>query len=305
MRGEASARLRPVGTIGFVGLGVMGGAMCANLVRRAGRPVIAFDARADALAQARLAGARGAACVSEIAEACDLVLLSLPDHRAVEQVVFGAGGLVHALKRGGLVVDTSTSDVTATRRFRADMAGRALAFIDAPVARTREAALKGELSIMVGASAAEFEHVAPILATMGTDVTHCGPSGAGQVAKILNNMLLFLNVQAIAEAMAVGRRCGIDEGTLLTTIAKGSGDSFALRNHAMKAMLPRAFPEQAFSTDYAMKDLRLALSLADAAGVAVPAARLAMERFAASAAAGNASRYFPAVLDVIDRNNGK
>jgi hypothetical protein len=202
---------------------------------------------------------------------------------------------------GSVVIDTSTCDVAATRRLSSAMATRGIAFIDAPVARTREAALKGELSIMVGASEAEFRHVAPILATMGTDVTHCGPSGAGQVAKILNNMLLFLNVQAIAEAMAVGRRAGIDQTTLLTTIAKGSGDSFALRHHAMKAMLPRAFPEKAFSTAYAMKDLGLALSLADAAGVDVPAARLALERLIASAAAGNARRYFPAVVEVIDK----
>jgi hypothetical protein len=250
------------------------------------------------------AGAVGAASLSEVARGADLVLLSLPDGAAVERAVMGEGGLAAALAPGSTIVDTSTIDVALTRQLAATLAERGLHFIDAPVARTREAALKGELSIMVGASEEAFAHVAPVLATMGTDVTHCGPSGAGQVAKILNNMLLFLNVQAIAEAMAIGRRSGIDEATLLTTIAKGSGDSFALRNHAMKAMLPRVFPERAFSTRYAMKDLSLALSLAETADVDVPAARLAMARLVASRDAGNGEKYFPAVLDVIDREGG-
>ncbi|MDE2580899.1 MAG: NAD(P)-dependent oxidoreductase, partial [Rhodospirillales bacterium] len=131
-------------------------------------------------------------------------------------------------------------------------------------------------------------------------VTHCGPVGTGQVVKILNNMLVFQNTAALAEAMALGRRHGVPSEVLLPTVAKGSGDSFVLRSHGMKAMLPRVFPERAFSTRYAMKDLSYALELAREAGVAVPGAELTMQRLRAAAEAGHGEAYHPVVLEVID-----
>ena len=117
---------------------------------------------------------------------------------------------------------------------------------------------------------------------MGTDVTHCGPLGCGQVVKVLNNMLVFQNTAALAEAIAIGRRNGVPPEVLLPTMAKGSGDSFVLRSHGMKSMLPREFPERAFSTRYAIKDLSYALEMAAAAGLAVPGAELTMQRLQAS-----------------------
>lgn len=187
-----------------------------------------------------------------------------------------------------------------TRELGARLEHSGIGFADAPVARTREAAERGELSIMVGASAEMFAHVEPVLRTMGTDVTHCGDIGCGQLVKILNNMLLFQNVAALAEAIALARRNGVAPDMLLDAVSKGSGDSFALRSHGMKAMVPRAFPERAFSVRYAMKDLSYALAMADAAGVAVPGARLAMERLRAAEHAGHGDAYHPVVLDVID-----
>ena len=145
-----------------------------------------------------------------------------------------------------------------------------------------------------------FAHVSPVLETMGTDVTHCGGIGCGQVVKILNNMLVFQHTAALAEAMAIGRRNGVPPEVLLPTIAKGSGDSFVLRSHGMKSMLPRDFPERAFSTRYAIKDLSYALEMAAAAGLAVPGAELTMQRLCQSEQAGNAEAYHPAVLRLID-----
>jgi 3-hydroxyisobutyrate dehydrogenase len=145
-----------------------------------------------------------------------------------------------------------------------------------------------------------FEHVRPILETMGTDVTHCGPIGCGQVVKVLNNMLVFQNTAALAEAIAIGRRNGVAPEVLLPTIAKGSGDSFVLRSHGMKSMLPRDFPERAFSTRYAIKDLSYALEMATASGVDVPGAELTMQRLKASEQAGNGEKYHPAMLLLID-----
>jgi len=286
----------PIATIGFIGLGVMGEAMCGHLARRSGRTVLAHDLRPDPLQ--RLAEFHvAAASTAEIAERADLVLLSLPDGNAVQAVI---AALEPHLKPGQCVVDTSTSPVALTREIGARLAAKGIDFADAPVARTREAATRGELSIMVGASDSVFAHVRDILETMGTDVTHCGPVGTGQVVKILNNMLVFENTAALAEAIAIGRRNGVPPDTLLATIAKGSGDSFVLRSHGMKAMVPQDFPERAFSTRYAMKDLSYALAMADEAGLKVEGARLAMRRLQAAEAAGYGENYHPVVLKLID-----
>jgi 3-hydroxyisobutyrate dehydrogenase len=288
--------LRPIVTLGFIGLGVMGEPMCGHLARRSGRTVLAHDLRPEPLA--RLAAEHvAAAALPEIAARCDLILLSLPDAEAVAAVI---AQLEPHLRPGQCVVDTSTSSVPLTREIGARLVARGIGYADAPVARTREAAARGELSIMVGASDAVFAHVRPILETMGSDVTHCGPIGCGQVAKILNNMLVFQNTAALAEAIAIGRRNGVAAEVLLPTIAKGSGDSFVLRSHGMKSMLPRDFPERAFSTRYAIKDLSYALEMAAASGLDVPGAELAMQRLKASEQAGNAEKYHPAVLLLID-----
>jgi hypothetical protein len=290
------AALRPIDTIGFIGLGVMGEPMCGHLARRSGKRVLAHDLRPEPLARL-VADGVAPAQPTDLARQCDLILLSLPDGKAVAAVV---AALEPHLGAGQCVVDTSTSSVPLTRDIGARLAARDIAYADAPVARTREAAARGELSIMVGATDAVFAHIQPILETMGTDVTHCGPVGCGQVVKILNNMLVFENTAALAEAIAIGRRNGVPPDILLPTMAKGSGDSFVLRNHGMKSMLPRDFPERAFSTRYAIKDLSYALEMAAASGIAVPGAELTMQRLKASEAAGNGEKYHPAMLDLID-----
>jgi hypothetical protein len=287
---------RAIATIGFIGLGVMGEAMCGHLARRSGRIVLAHDLRPEPLE--RLAAFRVmAAPAADIAQRADLILLSLPNGNAVQAVL---AELEPHLKPGQCVVDTSTSPVAMTREIGARLAAKDVGFADAPVARTREAAARGELSIMVGASDAVFAHIRQLLETMGTDVTHCGPVGTGQVVKILNNMLVFENTAALAEAIAIGRRNEVPPDILLATIAKGSGDSFVLRSHGMKSMVPQDFPERAFSTRYAMKDLSYALEMADEAGLDVAGARLAMRRLKDAEAAGHGENYHPVVLKLID-----
>lgn len=172
-------------------------------------------------------------------------------------------------------------------------------FADAPVARTREAAQQGRLSIMVGGSEELFRRIGPFLAAMGTDITHCGAVGSGQVVKILNNMVLFETVGALAEALAIGGRAGVDERLLLETLSKGSADSFALRNHGMKAMLPRQFPENAFCAEYALKDLSYALELARAGGVTAAGAEVARDRLARVIGRGHGRQYWPVLLAAV------
>jgi 3-hydroxyisobutyrate dehydrogenase-like beta-hydroxyacid dehydrogenase len=287
---------RPIRILGFIGLGVMGEPMCGHLARRSGLTVLAHDLRDEPLQRLAAAGVQSADLPRLAAEA-DAILLSLPDGRAVDAVI---AQLEPHLHPGQCVIDTSTSSVALTRRIGERLAAKGIGYADAPVARTREAASRGELSIMVGASEAVFAALLPILRTMGTDVTHCGPVGCGQVVKILNNMLVFQHCAALAEAMAIGRRNGVPAEVLLPTMAMGSGDSFVLRNHGMKAMLPGVFPDRAFSTRYAMKDLSYALEMADAAGLDLPAAKLTMQRLKQAEAAGYGDQYHPVVLKVID-----
>ena len=285
-----------IDTIGFIGLGVMGEPMCGHLARRLGKTVLAYDLNPAPLGRLAEHGVK-AATPAELAAQCQVILFSLPDGKAMQAVV---AQLEPHLRAGQCIVDTSTSSVAATREIGARLEAKGILFADAPVARTREAAAKGDLSIMVGASDSTFEYVKPILETMGSDVTHCGPIGCGQVVKILNNMLVFQHTAALAEAIAIGRRNGVPADVLLPTMAVGSGDSFVLRNHGMKAMVPRVFPERAFSVRYSMKDLSYALEMADAAGLDLKGAKLAMERLKQAEAAGHGDQYHPVVLEVID-----
>ena len=286
----------PIATIGFVGLGVMGEPMCGHLARRSGKMVLAHDLNPAPLLRLAEQGV-ATATPEELAARCEVIVLSLPDSRAMQAVV---SELEPHLKPGQCIVDTSTSSVAATREIGARLEAKGILFADAPVARTRDAAAKGELSIMVGASDSTFSRIRPILETMGSDVSHCGPIGCGQVVKILNNMLVFQHTAALAEAIALGRRNGVPADVLLPIMALGSGDSFVLRNHGMKSMVPRSYPERAFSVRYSMKDLSYALEMADAAGLALPAARLTMERLRQAEQQGHGDQYHPVVLEVID-----
>ncbi|MBL8384745.1 MAG: NAD(P)-dependent oxidoreductase [Burkholderiales bacterium] len=288
-------------TLGFIGLGVMGEPICRNLARKSGRMVRAHDR--DPARPARLA-AHGVAAVDsagELAAQAGIVFLCLPSGSHVESLCDGPAGLVARARPGQVFVDLGTSPVRLARRLAGDFAARGAAFADAPIARTREAAQQGTLSVMVGADPAVYERLLPLIETFASDVTHCGPAGAGQALKILNNMVLTQTVNALAEALAMGRRLGIAPALLFDTLAKGSADSFALRNHGMKAMLPGTYPEQAFSTEYMQKDIRYALELARDTGVAAPGAQLGADVLQQAIDAGFGAQYWPVIARVVDR----
>ncbi|HTV96235.1 MAG TPA: NAD(P)-dependent oxidoreductase [Steroidobacteraceae bacterium] len=290
------------GVIGFVGLGVMGAPMCRNVALKHAAEVIAFDTNAAAFAALDGTRARRAATLAQLAEQADIVFLSLPGSQQVQQVCLGAQGLASASHPPSIIVDLSTTTVAAARAVAAGLSSRGIAFADAPVARTREAARRGELSIMVGADESLYARLEPLLRYMGSDVTRCGGVGCGQVVKLINNALVFENTVAIAEMMVVGERAGVPPAVLLDAVSKGSGDSYALRNHARKAMLPRQFPEKSFPPEYVLKDIGCLLELAAQVGVAARITELAQRYYAATASGGWSGRYYPAVIEVIDRN---
>lgn len=288
-----------IGSVGFIGLGVMGEAMCRNLVEKGTWPVIAFDLNAEPLERLERAGAGAAASPEEVAGAADLVITCLPGGDEVRRLVLGPGGLLDHLRDGQILIDMSTSQPSLMREIAGALRASGVRFADAPVARTRQAARDGTLAIMVGADRALFEAIRPILATMGSDIVQCGGPGAGQIVKIMNNMVLFQTVAALAEALSMAERAGVDGKLLLETLSKGSGDSFALRSHGMKSLLPRHYPDKAFSVNYAAKDLSYALELAAEHGLRAPGAAQVAKLFEEAAAAGTGDLYFPVIRELL------
>lgn len=285
-------------TIGFVGLGVMGGPMCGNMARKHAGRVLMLDRDAVAVAALSDTKAQAAASLEALAAAADVIFLSLPGGPQVEAV---SSAIAQAARPGTTIVDLSTTPVALTRSVSERLKARGFAFADAPVARTREAAQRGELSIMVGAEAAVFAQIKPLLDYIGSDVTHCGEVGCGQVVKLINNALVFEHTLALAEMMVVGERAGVKPETLLSAVSKGSGDSFVLRNHGTKAMLPRNFPAKAFPSEYVLKDLDYVLQLASDTGVRPGVAELARRYYDAACRQGLSGRYFPGVIEFIEQ----
>ncbi len=285
-------------TIGFIGLGVMGEPICRNLLRKGGREVLAFDLAADPLARIVAEGAVAATSVADVVVGSDVIFLCLPSAKHVLSAF--EGGILPAVRRGQTVVDLGTSEVGMTREFARQLAEKGALWIDAPIARTRQAAQDGTLSVMVGATPEQFLRVEPLIRHFATDVTLCGGTGAGQITKVLNNMVLFETVNALAEAVAVAKRSGVEPNLLLETLSKGSADSFALRNHGMKAIVPNEFPLRAFSTEYALKDLTYALELGAQAGVGMRGAMLVRTIFEEAIGKGMGDAYFPVIARLID-----
>jgi 3-hydroxyisobutyrate dehydrogenase len=281
-------------SIGFIGLGVMGEPICRNLVRKSGARVIAFDLAPEPLERLVTEGAVAAGSVAEVVSGSELVFLCLPSAKHV-RAVFEGDGIQKNIRKGQIVVDLGTSSVKLTRDFAARLEAGGAVWADAPIARTRQAAQDGTLSVMVGASPEVFADIEPLIRHFATDVTRCGDVGAGQVTKILNNMVLFQTVNALAEAVALAKGNGVDPRLLLDTLSKGSADSFALRNHGIKAIVPGNFPERAFSTEYALKDLSYALELAEYAGIKIRGAELIGKILQEAIDAGSGDAYFPVI----------
>lgn len=287
-------------TIGFIGLGVMGEPMCRNLVQKSGLAVVGLDRDPAPLERLAARGVAPGLDIADVAARADAVMMSLPSGAEVEQVTGMAGGLLESVRAGQTVVDLGTTPVPLTRELAQRFADKGVAYADAPVSRTRAAAEAGTLSILVGASEATFDDIRPLLDCFAEEVTLCGDVGAGQVVKQLNNMVLTETVVALAEALSVGRRAGLDGKLLFETLTKCSADSFALRNHGMKALLPGEFPERAFPTTYMLKDVDYALELAKDLGLELPGAGLARRLLEASIEAGYGDNYFPALINVLD-----
>jgi 3-hydroxyisobutyrate dehydrogenase-like beta-hydroxyacid dehydrogenase len=292
----------PVSVLGFIGLGVMGSLQCLNVSRRSGLPLMVFDIEPAKMAPLVASGARPGASVGEVGRHADLILLSLPGGPEVASVLYEDGGLLQSARPGTLIVDLSTTPVAVVREAHRRLGERGLGFLDAPVARTRRAAADGTLAIMVGGAAANFARAEPVLRMMGTDVTHCGPPGAGALLKLLNNTVVFETVVALSEAVTLARRSGlVTDEVLFDVLGSGSAGSFALENHGRAALLPDAHPTGAFPASYMRKDVGYTLDLAAELGVDLPGAALAHSLLDRLCEEGYADNYHTAVVRLIDK----
>lgn len=288
--------------IGFIGLGVMGEPMCRNLITKSGRRVLVSDLDQAPVQRLQEHGAEPCLDAGSVVRGSEIVFLSLPSGRALFELAEAPEGLLANIRPGQVLVDLGTTAVKLTREIAESFAAKGVRYLDAPVARTRQAAETGTLSVMVGGDSATFEEVKPLLECIATDITHCGGIASGQVTKILNNMVLFQTVAALSEAYAIARHGGFDPKLIFETLAKGSGDSFALRNHGAKAIIPQEFPLRAFSVEYAKKDLSYALELAAEGGVDARGARQVDSLFDEAITRHLGEQYFPVVSRILDRN---
>ncbi|MDP8977183.1 MAG: NAD(P)-dependent oxidoreductase [Actinomycetota bacterium] len=279
----------------------MGLPMARNLVR-AGYPVRAFDVRDEPVRDLAGDGAVAARSCARAAEGCDVVLVSLPDSPQVESAVLGPGGVVEGARPGAAVVDLSTIGVAVTRRIAETLSERGVDYLDAPVSGGQRGALHGALSIMVGGPADAFARARPVLGVLGATVTHVGDCGMGQVFKLCNQVVCALNIQAVCEALALGRAAGADLTLLREALAGGAAGSWMLDNLAPAMIAGDA--SAGFTIQLQLKDLRLALEAAFEAGVPLPGAAQAMALYLEARAHGEDANGNQALFRVYDRLTG-
>jgi 3-hydroxyisobutyrate dehydrogenase-like beta-hydroxyacid dehydrogenase len=285
--------------LGFIGVGTMGGPMCLNLAKGSGLETIAFDLDPKRLEAQRQGGVAVADSIAEVVQASDIVFMCLPGEPQVRDVGWGSGGLLDSVRPGQVVVDMTTATVHVNRELGAALAERDVAFADAPVARGVPSAKDGTLSIMVGCSEELFRRIEPLLLHMGTDISHCGDIGTGQVLKLMNNMMIFQTVSALAEALAIGTRAGVPGPKLFEILSKGSADSFALRRHG-SWMAKGVYPDDQFPTTYSQKDLGYAIALAEEMGVDAKGAKLVAKRFEEAIDKGLGKYYSPVIYKLFE-----
>ncbi|MEZ7008471.1 3-hydroxyisobutyrate dehydrogenase [Aeromonas sp. S13(2024)] len=289
--------------IGFIGLGNMGGPMAANLAR-AGHRVQVFDLVAQNIERAIAAGCIATGDAREAVTGCEVVISMLPAGEHVRDLWLSEGqDLLAALPVGALVIDCSTIDVDSARQVGEAARARGLRFIDAPVSGGVAGAAAGTLTFIVGGAAADFEAAKPLLACMGQNLFHAGTLGAGQIAKMCNNMLLAIHMAGTAEALALGVKEGLDPAVLSTIMGKSSGNNWSLERYnpwpGVMENVPAARNYQGgFMTRLMVKDLGLAMALAEYGHSAVPMGALARNLFNLHAAQGQGSRDFSSIVEL-------
>lgn len=254
-------------TIGFIGLGIMGSGMARNLLK-AGFDVHVWNRTASRMAPLVSAGARGASDAAGVAAESDIIVICVSDTQDVEEVLFGESGVIKGAGPGALVIDTSTISPQATISMEARLRAAGLRMLDAPISGGSEGAANGTLSIMIGGDAADVDRAMDVLNAMGSRITHVGCTGAGQMAKLVNQILVVGTMQAVSEALLFAHKGGLDLAKTLEAVEHGAAGSWMLSNRGTQAIVRDFRP--GFTIDLQQKDLRLVLEAADVMGAPLP-----------------------------------
>jgi 3-hydroxyisobutyrate dehydrogenase-like beta-hydroxyacid dehydrogenase len=255
-------------SVGFIGLGTMGGPMARNVLK-GGHELVVLDINQAAVVKLTGEGAKAAASPREVAEACDVIITMLPDAPDVERAVLGPDGILAGLRPGSVYIDMSTIDPATTQRIGRMVAEKGAGMIDSPVGKTAEHAVAGTLTLMIGGDESLIERVRPILGLMGSDLIRCGDLGAGQAMKLINNLLASILLEASVEALVSGVKVGLTLDTMIsvlkTTMAWNNQLAIAMHNRALKGDF-----EPGFMVKLAHKDCRLAMSMNEGLGLKAP-----------------------------------
>jgi 3-hydroxyisobutyrate dehydrogenase len=284
-------------TIAFIGLGNMGGPMAANLVK-AGHKVVGFDLVKTSLDQARADGATIADSAAAAVKGADVVITMLP---AGKHVVSVWSDIIPSVAKGALVIDCSTIDVESSRQAHALASKASVLSVDAPVSGGTGGAKGATLTFMAGGAAPAFAAAKPVLEAMGKKIVHCGDAGAGQAAKICNNMILGISMIAVGEAFALAEKLGLSHQALFDVSSTSSGQCWALTSYCpVPGPVPASPANNGYKPGFAsalmVKDLTLAQDAASAAGAATPLGKHAQEIYQAFDAAGNGGVDFSGII---------
>lgn len=288
-----------MGAVGFVGIGIMGGGMAANLVK-AGFDVVVWN-RTRSKAEA-VEGAAVADSPAEVASRCDVILICVSDSPDVIEVVEGAGGLLEGMRAGSLVVDHSTISPSVTRQLAEKVVSAGGAWVDAPVSGGSEGAANGTLSIMVGGEHNDVARAMPYFEAMGKTITHVGPVGSGQLVKLVNQMLVVINQLAVSESLLFAEAAGLDLDATLQAVTGGAAGSWMLANRGPQ-MVARDW-RPGFTIDLQQKDLRLVLEAADELGVPALGTSLAFNLYRTLQAQGLGSEGNHAMVKALEKMTG-
>jgi 3-hydroxyisobutyrate dehydrogenase len=295
--------------IGFIGTGTMGQPMLANLLKK-NFSVVAYDVVPAALAAAVKLGATGAGSAAEVAKRSELIVTMLPSSSHVESVYLGKGGILEGVVSGKLCVDMSTIDPAVSRRVGEALRAKGIRFIDAPVSGGVPKAIDGTLAIMIGGDARDLEEARPALAAMGANIIHVGPIGAGEVAKICNNLIAGVAAVAVSEAFRIAEAFGVDHKILTDVISKSSGNTWVMEAaHPVPGMVPRAASsrdyEGGFMTDLMAKDLGLAVNAARELRIPVIVSPAAQQALRLASSHGLGRKDFTAIYQFLKPSSGQ
>jgi 3-hydroxyisobutyrate dehydrogenase len=288
--------------IGFIGLGIMGKPMALNLLK-AGYPLTVWNRTRSKMDELIAMGAYGASSPKEVAERSDVVITMVTDSPDVEDVLLGSNGVIHGGKPGLIVIDMSTISPLVTRRISGELAKKGIRMLDAPVSGGEKGAREATLSIMVGGPRDAFEECLPIFECLGKKITYMGTTGMGQTAKLCNQVICALNIQAVCEGLMLGATAGLDVRRLLEAVSAGAASSWMLLNLGPK-MIERDF-KPGFKIRHQQKDLRLALELAAELKLPLPGTALVQQMLRIAEAEGLGEEGTQAAIAAMEKIAGR